>query len=63
MSLLDQILVVLKFPDLISLVTTAGLALVGLSFLSFILRQATTAANGRIGEDEETRRREEEDDR
>lgn len=55
----DQVLAAINFGDLSAIVTTAGLALIGIAFLSFVLRQAQSAANGRIGDS----RDDDEDDR
>lgn len=50
MNLRDQILAAIDFGSLTSIVVTAGLALVGLAFLSFVLRTAQNAATGNLGD-------------
>ncbi len=53
MSLQDQVLAAINFGDVNAIVVAAGLALIGLSFLGFVLAKARDAASGRIGDDEE----------
>ncbi len=53
MSLQDQVLAAINFGDVNAIVVAAGLALIGLSFLGFVLAKARDAASGRIVEDEE----------
>lgn len=50
MNLQAQILAAINFADLTAIVVTAGLALIGLSFLGFVLTQAKNVASGNIGE-------------
>lgn len=50
-NLNSQILAAINFGDLNAILITAGLALVGIAFLSFVLRQAIAAANGNPGGD------------
>lgn len=58
MSLKDTVLAAINFGDATAVVTAAGLALIGLAFLGFVLSKARDAASGRIADD----RDDEEDD-
>ena len=58
-NLQDQILAAINFQTALGIVITAGLALIGLAFVSFVLRQGSNAASGRIGDADQ---KEEEDD-
>ena len=44
-----QILAAIPFADAIAITVAAGLALIGLSFLGFVLSQGANAARGHIG--------------
>lgn len=53
MSLSSQVLAAINFSDATAIVTAAGLALIGLAFLGFVLRKANESASGRIGSDDD----------
>lgn len=52
MNITQQILAAINFSNATAIVMTAGLALIALAFLSFVLRKGQEAASGRIGEEE-----------
>lgn len=62
MDLQSQVLSAINFSDVMSIVTTAGLALISLAFVSFVLLQAQGAANGELG-DIDKRERDDDDER
>lgn len=52
-DLQNQILAAINFSQATAIVVAAGLALIGLAFVSFVLRQGSAAASGHIGERDE----------
>lgn len=48
-----QILAAINISDAMAIVVAAGLALIGLAFAAFVLRQGSAAANGQIGQSED----------
>ena len=57
-----QILAAIKFSQLTAIITVAGLALIALSFLSFIFNKSQDAASGNIDSDRRNDDDEEKDD-
>lgn len=55
----DLVLSALPLSLVVGVVVAAGLALISVAFVSYIFRIATSAANGRLGEDDDERDREE----
>lgn len=51
-SVVDQVLAAIPFAQATTIVVTAGLALIALSFLGFVLRTGINAANGNVGTDD-----------
>lgn len=50
-DIVTQITAAIPFADATTIVTAAGLALVGLAFLAFVLRVGMNAASGRISDE------------